>query len=78
MKATTTNHLDLDWADETDPDASIFAAKHDVTATVINPHGPSGGWPIVRFTGDYDDLIKVLRAYDPTSDLDPNEFIETA
>jgi hypothetical protein len=77
MKATTTNHLDLDWGDGIDPDASIFAAKYDVTATVINPHGP-GGWPIVRFTGNYDDLVKVLRAYDFTLDLDPNAFIETS
>lgn len=56
--------IELDIADDEHPDtgperwALEAAERHGVTAELIDPHGPGGGWPVWRFTG----LEAALRA----------------
>jgi len=69
-------HVDLDWtdsdsfeSDESDRvvgamDMAGFAADtFGLTHELIDPRGPGGGWPIIRFTGERDAIVKLLRYY---------------
>ena len=40
-----------------------FSAEFDITGTVVDPHGPGGGWPIVEWTGTKDQLRKLAMAH---------------
>jgi len=59
--------LDLDFAHESsshagrDREVSEYAASYGVRAEVIDPSGPGGGWPVVRFTGT-DRALRILAA----------------
>ena len=30
---------------------------------IVVPHGPSGGWPIIRFTGTHDEMANLITLY---------------
>jgi hypothetical protein len=34
--------------------------KYDLTYTIINMHGPGGGWPYVHITGSEENLRKLV------------------
>ncbi len=36
-----------------------FSAELGITGTVVNPHGPGGGWPIVEWKGTKEQLRKL-------------------
>ena len=56
--------LELDWADESDPEGKKGAAKFGLKAKVVNPAGPGGGWPIIEFIGATAKIIKLLKQYE--------------
>lgn len=57
--------LDVMYAEgETIQDAIGWLVKHlDVTATVVQEHGPGGGWPMVRFEGSLEHLRALVKRY---------------
>ncbi len=68
--------VDLDWASDSDPadkadtiaalidaDGSRTAWARGLHSAVIDPCGPGGGWPIVRFTGTLIAITELVRAY---------------
>jgi len=61
-------HLTLDVAHEESETVEAAIADltrgTDVTATVIDPAGPAGGWPVVTFTGTRDGLVRLAVRYE--------------
>lgn len=70
--------IDLDFMYETDAqsEATAFAARFDVQAEVIVEHGPAGGWPVVRFTGTTEAIIRLESAYDDQADSSSSTDID--
>lgn len=78
-------HVDLDVVlrpGECTSDA-VYSVTKGVNAIgeVIEESGAGGGWPVVRFTGPRDDLIKPIAQYSrvhPRGPLGPEERAQAA
>jgi len=80
--------VELDWVNDVpdyddpdfvnDPDGAIFAARHGVASTVVDPCGPGGGWPIVRFEGTRDAIYSLVTEYDGDNDGESRDYIVRA
>lgn len=53
---------DLSYMGDLDEEIAIMCAKHGVSITVIDPHGPGGGWPVVKVVGLAENVRSVLTA----------------
>lgn len=53
--------VELDWADDVDSALAYEAAGFQVT--VVDPHGPGGGWLVVRFRGPREKIATLLADY---------------
>lgn len=56
-------------------DPVAYAAQYGLTAEVLDPSGPAGGWPVVRFTGRLSAVVAILEDYFG-DDLDDVAVIE--
>lgn len=56
--------VDLDVAVTDKAEIDSFAAEFNTKAEVLTMHGPGGGWPLVRFTGTWIDVIRLRRTYE--------------
>jgi hypothetical protein len=71
MGTQVTSTIDLDTAfdgDDRDLESKIhgMAREYGVTAEIIEPRGPAGGWPIVRYAGRTADLARMIKIeFDP-------------
>ena len=72
-------HVELDIID---PDGDVFKAsiiEHHLTFTIIQRVGPGGGNPLVRFSGNREDLVAWITryyAYDEQDAEDYSSYIE--
>jgi len=41
-----------------------FASRWDLNSQIVMMKGPGGGWPLVRFTGDTNQIFQMLDHYD--------------
>lgn len=62
--------------DEPEIAAAKIAAKHGVSVTIIDPHGPGGGWPVVRVTGLTRNVENALRSDDYGWGMDSDDVLE--
>jgi len=60
--------LDLDWANENDPIGISAAFRLDLARETLVEVGPGGGWPIIRFSGEFNKLNTLRNEYDPHND----------
>jgi hypothetical protein len=44
--------------------AAVIGQEPGVSATVLDPNGPGGGWPLVRFDGPVDALARIGQRYE--------------
>lgn len=71
--------ITLDMAfedDEPEVAAAKIAAKHGVSVTIIDSHGPGGGWPVVRVTGLTRNVENALRSDDYGWGMDSDTVLE--
>jgi hypothetical protein len=74
---------ELDTMDFQMPSFQKYLKTHNIKAKVINPNGPGGGWPVVKYTGKRKDLENMIRDRfnpgnpgDPMDDDEVNSLIE--
>lgn len=54
-----------------------FATRFKLDSVVIDPSGPGGGWPVVQFTGEAENLARMLAEYNGLDSIGAAELIET-
>ena len=54
--------------------AADMASLYDLEVTVLNEHGPAGGWPEIKFEGRRKRLEAYIRVY---CGHDRDEYMET-
>jgi hypothetical protein len=75
--AGTYVYVDLDWCTDHDPadaEAAVNAMIDEhgtrtawargLHVATIDPHGPAGGWPVLRFTGGIHEVRALVKAYE--------------
>lgn len=56
--------IELDVAYDKDiSEVGEFAQEHGVEYKIIEEHGPGGGWPVVQFTGNKENMKNLVLAY---------------
>jgi hypothetical protein len=55
--------VDIDFVQDSES-TQAFAARYGLHAATVDPHGPGGGHPVIRFTGPTDKVLEMLDDYD--------------
>jgi len=50
----------------------------NVTAVVDNPSGPACGWPVITFTGTYEELTRLAVRYESVEDCAVDVLLDRA
>ena len=77
MAAAEKYQVDLDWANDNDQYGEMSALARGLEVLMLVEHGCGGGWPILRFTGDLEQIQALVREYTDSvgvpSDLDADD-----
>ena len=70
--------LELDVAYDDTLEQQLFDLALDlesITYRVVEPNGPGGGWPVVRFAGSEGDIRSLVARYSPDDDEHARELL---
>lgn len=77
VKLYQSGELDMAYDNSFEADAATLARDFGVYVKVVEQHGPSGGWPIVRLCGTAEAIEKAVRTAWDCGDAEENTRLVT-